>query len=212
MLVAMTPATVHKQLPKRDAADGRTARAARTNEAVVDALLALIEEGDLRPAAQRIADRAGVSLRSVFHHFNDIETLYATVAERQLRRYFKPAAATAAPTGSIQKRIEVFVDARSALLEAITPVRRAAVLNEPFSPALASRLKWARSIASDEVARTFDAELAALKPTARRDVLAALAVATEWSAWEALRAHQGLSPARARGVMKRTISALLCSG
>src|SRR5437870_4843088 len=67
-------------------ADGRTARGQRTRAAVVDALLALLEEGDLRPPAPRIADRAGVSLRSVFQHFADRETLFAAVAAAQLER------------------------------------------------------------------------------------------------------------------------------
>ncbi|MDQ1404005.1 MAG: TetR/AcrR family transcriptional regulator, regulator of autoinduction and epiphytic fitness, partial [Actinomycetota bacterium] len=66
--------------------DGRTARAQRTRRAVVDALLALIEEGDLRPTGPRIAERAGVSLRSVFQHYNDLESLFAAAGERQLER------------------------------------------------------------------------------------------------------------------------------
>ncbi len=209
MLVAMTVAIARRQLSQSDPTDGRTARAARTNEAVVDALLSLIEEGDLRPAAQRIADRAGVSLRSVFHHFNDLETLYATVAERQLRRFFLPTPSPNPSAGALTERVDAFIDARSRLLEAIAPVRRAAVLNEPFSPTLAARLTWARNVARDEVARTFDAELRALKPAPRREVLAALAAASEWSTWEALRAHQGLSVAAARRVMSRTVAALL---
>ena len=44
--------------------DGRLGRGTRARTAVVDALLDLIEEGDLRPTAPRIAERAGVSLRS----------------------------------------------------------------------------------------------------------------------------------------------------
>ena len=189
------------------AVDGRMARAARTNDAVVEAFLSLIEEGDLRPGAQRIAQRAGVSLRSVFHHFQDLETLVAAAAERQIRRVAAPAPL---PTeGPITGRIEAFAAARSRMLEAITPVRRAAVLNEPFSPALAARLKWARDLARDEAAGVFHVELRGRKPSDRRDLLAALAVAAEWSTWEALRAHQGLSVAQSRRVMVRTIGALL---
>jgi hypothetical protein len=40
--------------------------------AVVDALLGLIESGDLWPTAPRASRRAGVSLRSVFQHFTDL--------------------------------------------------------------------------------------------------------------------------------------------
>jgi TetR/AcrR family transcriptional regulator of autoinduction and epiphytic fitness len=207
MLGAMTPATSAKPLPSVNTVDGRTARAARTNDAVVDAWLSLIESGDLRPGARQIAERAGVSLRSVFHHFEDLETLYATAAERQLRRFFSGPPLSA--DGSLTERVERFVLARSRQLEAVTPMRRAAVLNEPFSPPLAARLKWARERARNEVERMFRVELSALRPTARREVLAALAVAAEWSMWEALRVHQELSVPQAQRVMKRTIAALL---
>ncbi len=161
MLAAMTSAVVSRQ-PSRAGVDGRTARAARTNDAVVEAYLSLIDEGDLRPGAQRIAERAGVSLRSVFHHFQDLETLLGAAADRQTRRVGMPPRLPA--DGPLAERIEAFVAARSRMLEAITPVRRAAVLNEPFSPTLAARLKWARDLARDDVARMFHAELSAHGP------------------------------------------------
>src|SRR5208282_909869 len=65
--------------------DGRLARSARTRHAVVDALLDLLGEGDLRPTAARIADRAGVSLRLVFHHFDDLEAIYSEFAGAAFR-------------------------------------------------------------------------------------------------------------------------------
>ena len=68
-----------------DEVDGRIARGKRARTAIVDALLALIEAGELRPSAARIAERAGVSLRSVFQHFRDVESLFAAMADRQRR-------------------------------------------------------------------------------------------------------------------------------
>ena len=56
--------------------DGRTVRAERTREAVVTALLALLEEGELSPTAERVAERAHVSERSIFQHFGDREALF----------------------------------------------------------------------------------------------------------------------------------------
>jgi TetR/AcrR family transcriptional regulator, regulator of autoinduction and epiphytic fitness len=67
-------------------ADGRLARGERARGAIVDALLALIDRGDLRPSAARVAERAGVSLRSVFQHFSDVESLFAAAASRQAER------------------------------------------------------------------------------------------------------------------------------
>src|SRR5688572_12211442 len=66
--------------------DGRAARAARTRSAIVDAHLALIEEGDLRPTGERIADRAGVSLRALWANFGDMEALFRASGERLRER------------------------------------------------------------------------------------------------------------------------------
>ena len=44
-----------------DETDGRIARGARARTAIVDALLALIEAGELRPSAARIAERGAWS-------------------------------------------------------------------------------------------------------------------------------------------------------
>ena len=66
--------------------DGRTVRAERTREALVGALLALLNEGRVRPTASEIAERAGVSERSVFQHFRDREALFEAVAREQYER------------------------------------------------------------------------------------------------------------------------------
>src|SRR5438045_8961086 len=66
------------------ATDGRSARSQRTREAVVDALLGLIRDGDPRPTAREIAERANISLRSVYVHFDDLEDLFLAAAQRQM--------------------------------------------------------------------------------------------------------------------------------
>ncbi len=191
--------------------DGRLARSARARRTVLDALLGLLDEGDLRPTAPRIAERAGVSLRSVFHYFTDLEALYAAAAERQLAR-LQPLLRRIPVDGPLPRRLRAFVAQRARLLERITPVRRAALLLEPFSAQVASALGVARLRGQREVARVFARELAGRAPTVRRDLVAALAAAASWSTWDALRAHQGLSPAPATRVLTRILSALLQGG
>ncbi|HSR57581.1 MAG TPA: TetR family transcriptional regulator [Candidatus Binataceae bacterium] len=123
--------------------DGRRARGERARAAVVDAILDLLQEGDLRPTAERIAARAGVSLRLVFHHFADIESLYAAAADRQTERLtalFKPISAD----GPFAARLEAFLQQRARMWERIAPVRRASLLLEPFSDEIRRRLAAAR--------------------------------------------------------------------
>jgi TetR/AcrR family transcriptional regulator of autoinduction and epiphytic fitness len=187
--------------------DGRTLRALRTREAVVEALLALIEDGDLRPTAPRIAERAGVSLRSVFQHFTDLEALFHAVAERQFERI--AAQVGPLPDGSLDERLEAFVAQRTRVLEFLTPVRRAALLQEPFSAELRASRDRLMRLARQEVATVFSAELGALPPGDRGDLLDALDAAASWPAWEQLRAGQGLAVPRARRVFAGMLAALL---
>ena len=69
-------------------------RGQRNRDAVVQSFLDLIAEGDLSPTAQKVAERAGVSLRSVFHHFEDMEQL-SRVGRRPPRRPLLVAGAAA---------------------------------------------------------------------------------------------------------------------
>jgi AcrR family transcriptional regulator len=175
---------------------------------VVDALLDLLGEGDLRPTAARIAERAGVSLRIVFHHFDDLEAIYSELADRQAERV-KPLTVPIPVTLPFARRVEEFSAQRGRLLETLSPVRRAAVLMEPFRPALAKRLKLARDLMRAAAIAAFAPELSKLAVDEKRATVAALDVVTSWVAWEQMRRHQGLSETDARSVMATTIRALL---
>src|SRR6478736_6015696 len=103
--------------------DGRTARAVRTKDAIVDATLALIDEGDLRPTGPRIAERAGVSVRSIFQHFDDLDALFSAVGERVVVRIaglIRPID----PAEPLAERTEVFLAQRAEVMESLTPVLR----------------------------------------------------------------------------------------
>lgn len=191
--------------------DGRLARGERARGAIVDALLALIDRGDLRPSAARVAERAGVSLRSVFQHFNDVESLFAAAASRQAERVSRHVGGVP-DEGPLASRLGAFVRQRTQLLEAIAPVRRAAILMEPFSSELQRRLGAFRKLKADEVRRVFAPELARRSPAARRRLHSALVAASSWNMWQALRDHQGLSRAEARRALRLTLETLLRSG
>jgi predicted PhzF superfamily epimerase YddE/YHI9 len=79
----------------------------------------------------------------------------------------------------------------------------------PASPTIAERLQRGHDLSRKQVARAFAPELAATRGAARAELLAALAATSSWSTWEELRAHQGLSIARAEKVVARTLAALL---
>ncbi len=188
--------------------DRRLARSAATRAAVVEALLALLEAGDAQPSMPRIAAHAGVSLRSVFQHFADREALYAAAAERQQLRIaaFSPPLATAAPLAA---RVAALAAQRARVFEMIAPVRRAALLLAPFSPAIARRLTALRAAQRAEVLRLFAAELRGMEASLRRARTAALLTVCGFSSWQVLRAHQGLGARAARRAVEVAVLALL---
>ena len=67
-----------------DGADGRVARRERNRDAVVDAIMLLIQSGETQPSMADVARLAGVSERSIFRHFETRDALFAAVIERQL--------------------------------------------------------------------------------------------------------------------------------
>jgi AcrR family transcriptional regulator len=189
--------------------DGRTARAERTRSAIVDAHLALLAEGDLRPTGERIAERAGVSLRALWINFKDMETLFAATNERLMAQQdarFRPVS----PALPLDRRVEEFCRQRARMLEFIAPAARAAHAREPFSAQLRrNRVRHIDRVRA-EIEELFAAELAA-SGEGREQLVHALTVATMWPAWAMLRDALGLTVAEARGVMTRSVAALLAS-
>lgn len=188
--------------------DGRSARSARTKKAVVRALLDLIGEGNLRPTARRVADRAGISLRSVYVHFDDLEELFVAAA-REHARLVATLARRVSSDGSLATRVAAYAEQRCAVLEAIAPIRRAADLQEPFSPTLSRILDGARSDARCELAHVFAAELDQLDHAAGRRRLAALEAITSSAAWRVLRVANDLGADEARQALVEAITSLL---
>jgi TetR/AcrR family transcriptional regulator, regulator of autoinduction and epiphytic fitness len=188
--------------------DGRTIRAERTRRALVDALLSLLDEGVLRPTAEQIAARAGVSERSLFQHFSDREQLFEAVARQQYERVM-PTLEPIDASLPLSERIDALAEQRARLYELSKGVRRAALLLEPDSGAVAGWLATARKAGAADIERVFRAELEAAPQDERPILRAALVSASAWTAWESYRFHQGLGVARARAALRATLAALL---
>jgi TetR/AcrR family transcriptional regulator, regulator of autoinduction and epiphytic fitness len=187
--------------------DGRVRRGARNRDALVDALLELLEHDVAKPTAREIAERAGVSLRTVFTHFDDVESLYAAIAVRQRER-LAPLFDHLDADGPLEDRIEALVAQRVELFEQIAPVRRASLLLSPESPELTRRLAEASRALREQLSGSFEAELA-MAGRGRTELLAALDVSTSWETWDGLRRGQGLSVAAARRSLRLLVTRLL---
>jgi AcrR family transcriptional regulator len=188
--------------------DGRFARSERTRAAVAEAMLDCLEDGVLRPSAEVVAKRAGVSPRAVFRHFDNLEALQNEVCELHIGRVLKelPPIVT---EGTFDERLDGLVANAARRNELIAPVRRAAALSEPFSKVIQERHAWLRSKVRRAVRRVFAEELDALAEAERNNRVAALRVLLSFSYWEELRRHENLSLVAATRVLRGAMRAVL---
>lgn len=185
------------------------ARGERTRRRVADALIDLIDEGDPSPTAKAVAARAGVSVRLVFHHFEDMEALYRLVMEVQTARHWE-SVREVAPDLPLAQRIDRTVQQRGKLFDTIGPVRRAELPIAARRADIAAGLARSDLMLRDWLETTFTPELDGAGRN-RRELLDAVDVAASWETWDRLRRHQHLSAASARRVMSRMLSSLMGS-
>ena len=67
--------------------DGRRLRSERSKQAIIDAMMDMISEGNLMPTARQVSERAGVGIRSVFRHFEDMENLFSLCDDARRQSY-----------------------------------------------------------------------------------------------------------------------------
>lgn len=195
-------------MPKqRQHTDGRVARGERTREAIVAAHTALLLEGVLKPTGQAIADRAEVSVRTLWANFKDLEALlnettaYWMAADDELRQAIDPG-------GPLDERIATYCAERGRRLENIAPAARSAALGEPFSAALRRSRQAHVTQLKSELETVFARELKAAG-SVREELLFSLIGAAGWPNWELLRDDFDVSADDAVAIMRHTCHALL---
>jgi AcrR family transcriptional regulator len=187
--------------------DRRRLRTERGRELVVTALLQFFDEGESQPGAARIAERAGVSERSVFRYFDDLDALAAEAVARQIgrtRELFAPPD----PSGGLDRRIRALVDQRLHIHDEVAVVAAAGRRIEARASSVADAFAYRRRVLRDQVATQFAPELAAHAGRERGELLDAADAAASFEQIEQLRNVVGHSRARTRAVLVRTLQAL----
>lgn len=189
--------------------DGRTARRDRNRDAVLDAVIELFTEGQVELVAADVAERSGVSLRSVYRYFDDLEALARAAIARQTERFAPLAALADDRSGTLDERIERIVDVRLRLYEAVGATRRAAIQRAASNPILADQLEHTRVLLDRQVEALFAPELDALDSAVRANVSPALEVLLTFETYDQLRRTRGLTATATRRVLRAALTRLL---
>jgi TetR/AcrR family transcriptional regulator of autoinduction and epiphytic fitness len=197
------------EVPERQ--DGRQLRRQRNREAVVDALLDLYADGNLRPSTEEIAARSGLSPRSLFRYFEDVDDLTRTAISRIEGRAVSLVPIDAEPRSELAVKVTALVEQRFRLFGAVGNAAAVSRLRSPFQPMLAERLTTNRSFLRHQIEALFAPELVHIgrvDRSSRTQALGAADVMCSFEAYQLLLGDQGLSVAQAQATMGACLVAL----
>ena len=186
-------------------ADGRRQRSEASREKIVHAVLDLIRAGDLTPGAEAVAVRARVGLRTVFRHFDNMESLYRQI-NALISAEVRPLAARPLSPGDWKMRVAELLERRIVIFERILPFKIAADVHRHRSPFLAEQ--------TELLIQEQRTSLVAVLPKDRRRksaFLDGLDLLMSFDTWRRLRIDQKLSRARARTVVKQLIDSFIAA-
>ncbi len=183
--------------------DGRHQRSERSRREIVDALLKLIARGEMNPSAAQVAEEAGVGLRSVFRHFEEMDTLYRQMTA-QIEDEVMPEVTASFVAKDWRGKLGEMVKRRARVFERIMPYRVAGAARRFQSEYLMQDYK--RAVALEQAA------LRAILPKTvlnAGDTLAALDLVLSFESWRRLRQDQRLSPTRAEAAVRLAVERIV---
>ena len=181
--------------------DGRRVRRHQNREAVIDAMVEMFHAGIYSPGSAQIAERAGLSPRSLFRYFDDIDDLTQAAIDRQLaaaQPLLDPGIGRDAP---LAQRIPAFVEARVSLHEATTPGARAARAYAHRNPVVEMQVHESRAYLRKQVRK--------LLPELTPGNLSVADALLSFETYDLMRADQRLSQAAVTKALTDALSALL---
>lgn len=185
--------------------DGRRKRGDQSRRDIIEAMIALVRQGEMTPSAAQVALRANVGLRTVFRHFDEMELLYREIAEvtqaRILPEILKPY-----ESEDWRSQLSELVERRISAYEDIMPIKVAAsvlrfrspFLLEDYNAHLRMERKTLKQVLPEFIASD-------------RELFRGLEMLTSFQAWRRLRQDQGLNANDAKRVTMRLIEGALKS-
>lgn len=190
--------------------DGRNLRAESTRRKIIVGARALVEEQARLPKVADVARRSDVSVRSVFQHYQDVETLFIAVVDA-IADDLESVQSDMDDSGTLEERVRLLTEQQSKLYERLMPAVLAGRQLNPPPAALVERAEDRRAVLRGRLETIFHPELSSLTSAVRAETVDGLLAVAGWDCWISLRQRQGMAPDRATTTMGRLILAVLWS-
>ncbi len=183
--------------------DGRRQRSEKSREKIIAAMFLLIGQGNMNVSAAQVAKASGVSIRTVFRQFEEVDEIYRQIIAR-LEEELMPTLLAPYQSRGWKRQLAELIGRRAEIYEYVMPFK------------VSSAVRRFKSIPlMDDHARFVTLERAGLKavlPTAisgNRTLLAALDNAASFESWRRLRQDLKLDQKAARETMLFSVNALI---
>lgn len=191
--------------------DGRTARRDRNRTEVVEAALALMDEGEIDPSVEQLTERSGLSARSIFRYFDGLDDLRRAVIRRHFDRVRPLLDQSVSPDGDLDVRIKKFVDTRLKFNESVAAPARTAQLRAHYAPLIAEDILDYRRQMDSQVRKQFAPELKQRSRAEAEDVVSLIDVIVSFAGWEMMADEQSRSRTQIRRAWTVALDSLLRS-
>ena len=187
------------------AVDGRSLRRERNRQDIVDALLGLIQNGETEISAALIASKAGLSERSIFRYFDDVNDLYRSVCDLAFSKEIEFALIDDAGVGSLDTKIENFVNQRVRIYtmnEKIAPAARSFAFKNPI---IKNQLVVGRKLLRTQIIKHFARELSMFDKQQQQVAVAIIDSLTTFEYYDMMRSDQKMSVQTIKSVLTESI-------
>lgn len=183
--------------------DGRFNRSVVTRKKIVAALTSLVYEGYLSPTAEQVAQKADVGLRTVFRHFDDLNSLYSELSA-DLEALILPVLQIRLRGNSWQEKLMHSIEIRAQFYDRIAALYLSAQVHRHRSPLITDNL-------TRDVQRLREIGRNILPAGIQQNVLVfeSLDLLMSPDTWVRLRRDQNLSSEEALHVVRLGVNAVL---
>ena len=156
-----------------DPTDGRVVRRAENREAALRSGLALFTENNSIPSIEDVAEKSGISVRSLYRYFGDASVMIVEATQLLIEETRPLATISPMGEGPLADRIATLVGARFRAYQHVRPALRATILNIATHPELASAQDTTRQRLVLQFNLQFAPELQQSDDAAREHILQA---------------------------------------
>ena len=183
--------------------DGRRQRSDRSRRRIIEALFDLIGEGDMSPSAVSVAERADVGLRTVFRHFEDMDSIYDEMTA-ELSDAVMPMIMAPYETTNWRDRLMESVEKRAEIFEMIFPMKVCMSLRRFQSDFIQTQYERDVALGRSTLKAILPEEI-----VSNRTLFAALETTLAFTTWRRLRQDQNLSVESARAAIRLMLNGLV---